>query len=197
MLMENLHIAKYSISSFLITLLFGFLITMIYIIRSTIKIPSGIFTWITNFSIFTLFTFLSVCLILVLVSFSPREFTSINNVDTMIKEDLSSEFSLYISKYAMYPVVVVEMIFYVSLNTHLLWGWYNEGKLGTSVNKVIFIIRITAIFNTIGWVVDYGIRLYGPPSFSFISTENYCACWIIYYKALFYLVMALHFVRVC
>ena len=168
---------------------------MTYIIRSTIKIPSGFFTWITNFCIFTLFTFLSVCLVLGLVSSSQREFTSIADVDIMMKEQLSTEFSLYISKYAMYPVVVVEMFLYVTLNTHLLWGWYKEGKLGTNVNKVIFSTRIIGMFNTLGWVVDYGIRLYGPPSFSFISTENYCACWIIYYKALFYLVMALNFVN--
>ena len=195
MMIENMNIVKYCISSFFITLLFGFLITMIYIIRSTIKVPKGIFTWITNLCVFTLFTFLSVCLILGLVSSSPREFTDIDDVDIMIKEELSSVFSLYISKYAMYPVVVVEMIIYVTLNTHLLWGWYTEAKLGTNVNKVIFTTRIVGIFNTLGWVVDYGIRLYGPPSFSFISADNYCACWIIYYKTLFYLTMALNFVN--
>ena len=194
MWIQDMQIVEYFASSFFITLLVGFLITMIYIIRSIIKIPNGFITWVTNFCFFTLFIFLSVCLILGLVFSSSREFTG-NNIELLIKEELSGDFSLYISKHAMYPVVVVEMTIYVSLNIRLLWGWYTEAKLRTNVNKVIFSTRIIGILVILGWVVDYGIRLYGPPSFSFITTENYCACWIIFYKALFYLWMALNFVN--
>ena len=188
-----MQIVEYGASSFFITLLFGFLITMIYIIRWVIKIPNGFITWVTNLCFFTLFMLLSVCLILGLVFSSSREFNG-KDIDLPIKEELSADFSLYISKH-IFPVVVVEMTIYVTLNIRLLWGWYTESQLRTNVNKVIFGIRILGIFVTLGWVVDYGIRLYGPPAFSFISTENYCACWIIYYKAIFYLLMTFNFVN--
>ena len=194
MLNENMQIVEYFASSFFITLLVGFLITMIYIIRSVIKIPNGFVTWITNFCFFLLFAFLSVCLILGLVFTSSRDFTE-KNLEILIKEELRVEFSLYISRYAVYPVVVVEMTIYVTMNIHLLWGWYTEAKLRTNVNKVIFGTRIIGILMTLGWVVDYGIRLSGPPAFSFISMENYTACWIIFYKALFFLLMALNFIN--
>ena len=191
-MVEYLHIVKYCVSSFFLILLFGFLITIIYIIRSVIKMPKGI-TWIVNICTFSLFLFLSLSLILGLVYLTPRELMDDANMDSMIKLELSTELSIFISKYAMYPVVVIEVVIYVSLSSHLLWMWYSAGELGTIVNKIFFLQRILGIINTLGWVLDYGIRLYGPSSFSFISTENYCACWIIFYKSLFYLVNSLYF----
>ena len=207
-MIEYMHIVKYCISTFVTILLVGFLIVVIYIMRSIIKIPKGLYTWITNICTFILFLFVSVSLILGLVYFSPREFmeedlsktkfyynTRVDqqDIDLMIKMELSTELSMFISKYALYPVVVSQMVIYISLSSHLLWRWYSKGEFDTIVNKIIFIQRILGIFNHIGWVVDYGIRLYGPSSFSFISTENYCACWIIFYKALFYGSMGMYF----
>ena len=165
-MIEYMYIVKYCIFTFVTILLFGFLIAMIYIIRSIIKIPKGPYTWITNICTFTLFLFMSVCLILGLVYFSPKEgFSKTNSsstaeinqpdLDSMMKMELSTEFSMFISKYAMYPVVVVEMVIYVSLSTHLLWMWYSNGEFDTIVNKLIFIQRIFGIFDTTGLVVDY------------------------------------------
>ena len=190
---EPLHIIKYCVSTFLIILLICFLITMIYIMRSVIKIPNGCYTWITNICTIILFLFLFVCLILGLVYFSPSEFTENADFDSTMREELSTEFSLFISRYAIYPILVVEMVIYVSLNSNLLWSWYMAGELDTIVNKIISMQRMLGIFSTFGWTVDYGTRLFGDPSFSWITTENYCACWIIFYKSIFYLAMGFYF----
>jgi energy-coupling factor transporter transmembrane protein EcfT len=71
-MIEYMLIVKYCISTFVTILLVGFLIVVIYIMRSIIKIPKGPYTWITNICTFILFLFVSVSLILGLVYFSPR-----------------------------------------------------------------------------------------------------------------------------
>ena len=165
--------------------IFSYLILAIYMIRSTIKVPAGPYTWISNLCSFTLFILITVCLIISLVSASTRDLeedeTAVEDtLDLDLKFELSSEMSDFISKNAMYPLLVVEVVIFVYLNSRLLWIWYSAGEFNTIVNKLIFILRFLGIINELGCVVDFGIRLYGPKPVPFMSTENYCACWIAF-----------------
>ena len=183
----------YCASTFVTILLIGFLITVIYIIRSTIKIPKGPYTWISNMCTLTLFLCVALCLILGLVYLSPGDLLDEAITQKHSAEEESSYLSTFISKYAMYPLLIVEMVTYVMMSSRLLWIWYSHKELNTIVNKLIFIQRIFGIIHCIGIIVDYGIRLYGPTSFSFISVDNYCGCWIMFYKSLFYATMGAYF----
>ena len=143
----------------------------------------------------------TVCLIISLVSASTHDLpgdepgqTAVGDtLDVESKFELSSEMSDFISKNAMYPLLVVEVVIFVYLNSRLLWMWYSAGEFNTNVNKLIFILRILGIIHEIGCVVDFGIRLYGPKPVPFMSSENYCACWIAFYKTIFYACMGCHF----
>ena len=99
---------------------------------------------------------------------------------------MSLAYSIYISKYVLLPLLVVEMIIIVYMNSGLLWIWYITGQHTTIVNKFIIIQRICTIFYIIGCVVDYSIRLYGPQPITFISPDIYCSFWMIFYKFIFY-----------
>ena len=65
----------YIISTIGITSLSGFLIAMIYMIRSHITIPKGPYTWISNFCIFTLFLIVIIALFLGLAYTLPTGVT--------------------------------------------------------------------------------------------------------------------------
>ena len=181
---------KYILSTIGITILIGILMIMIYIIRSTI--PKGPYTWISNLCNFTLFLIAILCLFFGLVHSSPSDLRDGANPPKALdfisdmKLELRSVFSDYISKYAMFPLLVVEMIIVVSLNGYLLWIWFSTGQVDTIVNKFIFIQRFAIISYIIGCVIDYWLRLYGLESFTFMSADTYCSCWIIFYKTIFY-----------
>ena len=177
---------KYIMSTIMIIMLCGFLITMIYFIRSTI--PKGPYTWISNLANFTLFLIIILCLILCLAYTPPtnmrEEDISLNPLDTNL--ELKSAYSTFISKYAMFPLLVVEMVIFVSMNSRLLWIWFYNGDWDTIVNKFIIINRICGVIYIIGCVVDYWLRLYGSEIFTYMSADTYCSCWIIFYKTMFY-----------
>ena len=183
---------KYIVSTIVMIILFGFLITMIYILRSTIVIPKGPYTWITNLCTFVLFLLVIVCLFLGLAYNSPVDLRNGNIPEheseyNLLKSlDLSSDLSTFVSKNAMFPLLVVEMMLYVSMNSRLLWIWFSTGEWDTIVNKFIIIQRTGGIIYMVGCVVDYGLRLYILESFTFLPAGTYCSCWIIFYKTLFY-----------
>ena len=177
---------KYIMSTIMIIILCGFLITMIYFIRSTI--PKRPYTWISNLANFALFLIVIFCLILCLAYTPPtnmrEEDISLNILDTNL--DLKSLYSTFISKYAMFPLLVVEMVIFVSMNSRLLWIWFSNGDWDTIVNKFIIINRICGVIYIIGCVVDYWLRLHGSETFTYMSDDRYCSCWINFYKTLFY-----------
>ena len=53
-----------------------------------------------------------------------------------------------------------------------------------------FLQRIWGILYMVGSPIDFWIRLYGPTTFTHIvwkmEMENYCPCWMIIYKSMFY-----------
>ena len=95
----------------------------------------------------------------------------------------------FISKNAMFPLLTLEVIIYVKMHCHLAWVWYSTGELDTIVNKFLFLQRIWGILYMVGCFVDFFIRIYSEPSFTFISSANYCSFWMVYYKSMFYLIM--------
>ena len=106
------------------------------------------------------------------------------------KEELSSLLSIFVSKYAMFPILVVEVAIYVYLNVRLIWIWYSTGEWDTIANKFTFLQRIWGILYMVGSPIDFWIRLYGHTTFTHIvwkmEMENYCLCWMIIYKSMFY-----------
>ena len=197
---------KYIVSTIGIIILAGFLITMIYIIRATI--PRGTYTWISAFCTFSLFLMVISSLFLGLAYTSPNDFRdedilstdpgtivgiTTSNYKELIKIELSSVLSSFISNYAMFPLLVVEVVIYVCLNSRLLWIWFSNGQFDTVVNKFILVQRISGIIYMIGCVVDFGLRLYVPNSFTFMSADTYCSCWMIFYKSAFFVIMTAQF----
>jgi hypothetical protein len=114
------------------------IIVMTYTTRSHITIPKGPYTWITNFCIFT--------------SISWSLYTSATNdmdddeqnyeVDKKpfeYAEELSRLLSIFISKNAMFPMLLVKVVFYVRLNIRLVWILYSTGEWDIIVNKFTFL----------------------------------------------------------
>ena len=185
---------EYIISTVGTTLLSGSLIAMIYLIRSHMTIPKGPYTWISNFCIFTLFLVIILALFLGIVYSSPLGINSqhedAQGMETLeMKEEFSYLLSTFVSKYAMFPLLVAEVIIHVLLNIRLLWIWYSSGEWDTIVNKFLFLQRIYIIIYMLGCPVDFWLRLYGHNTFTYISMENYCSCWMIFYKSIFYAFM--------
>ena len=176
----------------------GFLIVMFYLIRSNSSIPKGPYTWISNFCIFLLFLIFIFVLFVGLAYSTPTD-SDDNSVPSLHmhyledKEDRNSLVSLFLSKYILLPIILVEVTIYVSLNSRLLWTWYFTGEWNTIVNKFLFLQRIWGIIYMVGCPVDFGLRLFGDMTFTLISMENYCTCWMIFYKALFYTIMTSQF----
>ena len=102
------------------------------------------------------------------------------------KEELSSLLSIFVSKYAMFPILLVEVAIYVYFNVRLIWILYSTVEWDTIVNKFTFLIIIWGILYMVGSPIDFWIRLYGPTTFTIISMDNYCSCWMIFYKSMFY-----------
>ena len=121
---------EYIISTIGITSLSGFLIVMIYRIRSHITIPKGPYTWISNFCIFTLFLIVIIALFLGLAYTSPTDVIyddeqnfELGKKPVEYEEELSILLSTFISKNAMFPILVVKVVIYVCLNVRLVWIW--------------------------------------------------------------------------
>ena len=186
---------EYILSSVVTAILSGLLIAMIYMIRSHITIPKGPYTGISNFCIFSLFMIIILAFFLGLAYISPtalneeenQEVAEVMRMETPeIEEQLSALLSSYMNKYAMFPLLVVETTIYVALNTLLLYIWYSTGEWDTIVNRFLCLQRIWAMIYLTGCPVDFGLRLFGEITFTFISMENYCACWMMFYKSMFY-----------
>ena len=150
---------------------------MFYLIRSNSSIPKGPYTWISNFCVFTLF------LVIIFVLFLGLVYTTPTNIDEdagerhhlvgmdpiELSQELSALLSIFVSKVAMFPLLVLEVTIYVSLNCRLLWMWYRTSEWDTIVNKFLFINRICGILYMVGCPVDFWLRLYGQNSFILIS----------------------------
>ena len=95
--------------------------------------------------------------------------------------DISSLKSDLISKYAMLPMLFIENLLYLPMNTYLLWVWFIKEKRATMVDKHLCLQRGIATIYCAGTVVDYYFRLYGV-SLSFMSSANYCTCWQFFYR---------------
>ena len=96
-----------------------------------------------------------------------------------------------ISRYAIFPLLLLVALIYLMMNFYLLWKWHTSGELDTNVNKLIGIQRTIGIFYSFGCIVDYFFRVYGSPVL-FLSESTYCSCWMIYYKFLAYSYLAAH-----
>ena len=190
---------QYIGSTILIIIFAVLMITMIYMIRSNMSLTKGPYSWISNLCIFTLFLLVILSLFLGLTYVFP--FNAIGNdvtanyhlhIDKRISQD-NSLFSLFLSKYAMFPVLLVEVVIYVVLNGNLLWTWFSTGEWDSIVNKFFFLQRIWGILYMVGCATDFWIRLYRIESVIFLSMDNSCACWMIFYKGLFYAIMTSQF----
>ena len=115
---------KYHLSVFIITFLGAILICMIYLIRA--HITKGPYTWASNVYSFILFFLATVCICLVLLHISPVELEDEETLPLtkLIKQELSHVFSATISKFVMFPLLVVEAMVVVYMNVYLLLVWY-------------------------------------------------------------------------
>ena len=199
---------QYIVSTILIIFLAVFFIAIIYMIRSNMSITKGPYNWISSLCIFSMFLIVIMSLFLGLAYTSPMHLgdsgvppknphyiEGMNSLEYkfLIMPEFSSVFSLFISKYALFPLLVGEAIIYVCLNSRLLWIWYITGEWDTIVNKFIFLQRIWGIIYMVGCVVDFWIRLYGLDTVTFMSMDTNCSCWMIFYKFLFYAIMTSQF----
>ena len=177
---------KYLLSLFLLIVLSAILIGMIFFIRP--HIPKGPYTWISNLYSFILFFKATVCICFVLVHISPveREDEETLPMTKLIKQELSHVFSATISKFVMFPLLVVETMAVVYMNVYLLWVWYQTGKWNTIVNKFIIMQRMCIISINTSLVIDYSIRLFGPQILIPISSATYSLCWLFCYQSLMY-----------
>ena len=91
----------------------------------------------------------------------------------------------------MYPMLLVETMFYITMNTYLLWLWFITGQWGTIVNNLISIQHVCGILITLGRVVDFYFRLYGLNPSS-MSLATYCSCWLVFYRFLVYIFQTSH-----
>jgi hypothetical protein len=96
-----------------------------------------------------------------------------------------------ISKYTMFPMLLMETMLYVPMNLYLLWMWFSTGQWDTIVNKLISIQTLCGILFTVGKVVDYYLRLDGVPP-SFLLPTTYCSCWMVFYRFLVYIFQTSH-----
>ena len=187
------------ISTLLIFFICSFLILMVYKIRSIAK---GTPSWIINFSVFTIYVVVLICLVFKIAQSFPlvegkyAVFISCFQDLYSLSLGLSSyEYSLlmsnFISKYVLYPLLLLETLLYVLMSLYLLWTWYSTGQWDTIVNKLISIQALCGIIITLGRVVDYFFRLYGlQPSFMLPTT--YCSCWLVFYKFFIYIFQTSH-----
>ena len=90
-----------------------------------------------------------------------------------------------LAKYALFPILSLETIIYITMNIFLLWIWYKSGEFVTIVNKLIGIQRLFGILYSFGCLLDYFYRVYGT-SVSSDWQAFICSCWMIYYKLLVY-----------
>jgi hypothetical protein len=177
---------KYLLSVFIIAILIAILIYMIYFIRA--HIPKGPYTWISNLYSFILFFIATVCICLVLVHISPveREDEETLQMTNLMQQELSHVFSVTISKFVMFPLLVLEAMAVVCMNVYLLWVWYQTGKWNTVVNKFIIMQRIVIMSVQIATVIDYSIRLFTPQILISYSSANYCLGWLFIYQSFVY-----------
>ena len=177
---------KYLLSLFLLIILCAILIGMIFFIRA--HIPKGPYTWISNMYSFILFFIATVCICIVLVQISPVDLVDEETlpITKLMKQELSHIFSATISKFVMFPLLVVEMVVVVYLNSYLLWVWYITGQWNTIVNKFIIMQRLVISSILISLVTDYSIRLLGTQSYILISSAPYCFCWLFLYHSFVY-----------
>ena len=177
---------KYILSVLTITVLTSILILIIYGIRA--HIPKGPYTWMSNLYSCILFLIATVFIFIAISNFSTKEVSEEESVHLteVMRQELSFEFSMIISKFAMFPLLVVEMLLVVYLNLYLIWIWYRTGQWDTVVNKFIIMQRMAIISIMIALVMDYSIRLFRPQTLLFMSKASYCFCVIFLYQALTY-----------
>ena len=178
---------KYILSILIVLILSSILISMIYCIRA--YVPSGPYTWMSNLSSLVLFLISSCCIFFAI----PHSYLEVLwekkslSINTVMRQELSHEFSMMTSKYIMYPLLVLEMFVIASLNGYLIMTWYQTGQWKTIVNKFIIMQRIVIICVPLSIVCDYTARLFVPQVVSSLPQDTYTLCWIFLYQGLIYL----------
>ena len=189
------YLLQYACLILVVIILAVLLIIMIYKIRSLMALTRGPYSWISNFCIYTLFMVIILSVFLGLASFTLNYHDEVTNPtegdkESGLRRDPTSEF---ISKFCVFPIVVIQAFIYICLNINLVWMWYTSGELNTIINKFIFLQRFWGIIYNIGSVLDFQFRLFGTGYVAFMSQEDFCASWMIFYKFLFYAIMSAQF----
>ena len=111
----------------------------------------------------------------------------------MSQETYKEVLSTIVSKYLVYPLLAIEMVVQISLNSNLMYCWYTQGGFNTMVNKIIVIQRVCGSLYSLGCLIDFYFRVYeAPPSQEYIGVV--CTCWMVFYKMLAYTNHSLHLV---